>query len=137
MSAITSDSAPYGIETPARQSGTDGKKYSRKAEFRSALDSYIADYSAYQKRRADMIGTARPHYIHCPGFARLAEWLLRQVAVCRDWASAPTPARAPSLPESDKSVSLATRALKRSQDLDDNASDVSDLLPPDTLWLGG
>ena len=59
MSAITTDWTLPETEAPTRSAFHRDKTYRRDEEFRAALDSYIADYGEYQRRRAEMIGIPR------------------------------------------------------------------------------
>ena len=76
MSAITSDWTLSETEAPTKQSVKVNRKYSREEEFRSALDSYIADY---QRHLDVMTGNTDRHggYAHFTFFPRLAAWLRR------------------------------------------------------------
>ena len=56
MSAIASHWILAERKAPSRHSAGEDKKHSREEEFRSALDSYIAEYADHQKRRSDIIG---------------------------------------------------------------------------------
>ncbi len=64
MSAITTDWTLPETEAPTSYASHRDKTYRRDEEFRAALDSYIADYAEYQKRRADMI--VRPRTLPRP-----------------------------------------------------------------------
>ena len=59
MSAITTDWTLPESEAPTSYAFHRDKTYRRAEEFRAALDSYIADYAEYQRRRAEMIGRPR------------------------------------------------------------------------------
>jgi hypothetical protein len=59
MSAITTDWTLPETEAATSRTFHHDKTYRRDEEFRAALDSYIADYAEYQRRRAEMIGRPR------------------------------------------------------------------------------
>ena len=56
MSAIASDWILPEREAPRMHAAGEDKKHSREDEFRSAFDSYIAEYADCQKRRSHISG---------------------------------------------------------------------------------
>ena len=56
MPAITSEWMPAELDEPAAYSAEASRKYCREEEFRLALDSYLAVYCDYQKRRTETFG---------------------------------------------------------------------------------
>lgn len=76
MFAITYDWMPFETETkteaPTNHSIKINKKYSREEEFRSALDSYMADYRKHHAMIANKArGTHNTRFTFLP---RLANW---------------------------------------------------------------
>jgi hypothetical protein len=54
MPSVTSQSNLSATEQPTIDWLEDVNRYCREEEFRSALDSYIADYAEYQKNRGEI-----------------------------------------------------------------------------------
>jgi hypothetical protein len=77
MAAITYDGTPYEtkakVELPTKQQLESRNKYSREEEFRSALDSYMADYQKYHATIANKRGQI--HTAHFAFFKRFADWI--------------------------------------------------------------
>ena len=83
MSATTADWTLPETEAPASPSSEKGEKDCREEEFRSALDTYMAEYADCQKHRG--AATTRPVAVHiAEKFALLAEWLRHRVAVRKE-----------------------------------------------------
>jgi hypothetical protein len=74
MSVVTFDWAPAETETKTGIPKAT-ENYPRKEEFRLALDRYIADYAAHQRRRAEAIGSTAGTPFISHNLARFAGWL--------------------------------------------------------------
>jgi hypothetical protein len=133
MSPRINDWTTPETEAPSRHSSKDFQKYSRQEEFRFALDSYIREYADHQKRRAEAIGNSSPCQIRHPAVTPLAQWFWRRISGGTRLASAPVAAQPSNMAGPNESLSAANV----STGLNDNASDLADLLPQDVLWLGG
>jgi len=103
----------------------------RDDEFRRALDAYIADYAAFQKRRSEeTLGRAGLF----ENLATFAKRLYSRLAVLGNWLLAPVPTDGANIALWDGSAWPAVRSPDRSP-VDASSESATELFPM-VLWFG-